>query len=46
MFSIYQVLPKMIELWGLNVGTDVEITLPRTSEQDRKIIQERAEAQR
>ena len=29
-----------------DVGTDVEITLPRTSEQDRKIIQERAEAQR
>ena len=24
MFSIYQVLPKMNELWGLNVGTDVE----------------------
>lgn len=29
-----------------DVGTDVEITLPRTSEQDRKTIQERAEAQR
>lgn len=24
-FSIYQVLPKLIELWGLNVQTDVEI---------------------
>ena len=24
MFSIYQVLPKIIELWGLNVKTDVE----------------------
>lgn len=23
-FSIYQVLPKLIELWGLNVHTDVE----------------------
>lgn len=23
-FSIYQVLPKLIELWGLNVKTDVE----------------------
>ena len=23
-FSIYQVLPKIIELWGLNVQTDVE----------------------
>ena len=23
-FSIYQVLPKIIELWGLNVRTDVE----------------------
>lgn len=23
-FSIYQVLPKLIELWGLNVQTDVE----------------------
>ena len=23
-FSIYQVLPKIIELWGLNVKTDVE----------------------
>ena len=23
-FSIYQVLPKLIELWGLNVRTDVE----------------------
>lgn len=22
-FSIYQVLPKLIELWGLNVQTDV-----------------------
>jgi len=24
MFSIYQVLPKIIELWGLNVKVDVE----------------------
>lgn len=24
-FSIYQVLPKLIELWGLNVKTDVEV---------------------
>ncbi len=24
-FSIYQVLPKLIELWGLNVRTDAEI---------------------
>ena len=23
-FSIYQILPKLIELWGLNVKTDVE----------------------
>lgn len=23
-FSIYQVLPQIIELWGLNVATDVE----------------------
>lgn len=23
-FSIYQMLPKIIELWGLNVQTDVE----------------------
>jgi hypothetical protein len=23
-FSIYQVLPKIIQLWGLNVKTDVE----------------------
>ena len=23
-FSIYQVLPKLIELWGLNVHTDVQ----------------------
>lgn len=23
-FSIYQVLPKLIELWGLNIRTDVE----------------------
>lgn len=23
-FSIYQVLPELIELWGLNVQTDVE----------------------
>lgn len=23
-FSIYQVLPKLIELWGLNIKTDVE----------------------
>ena len=28
----------------LDVGTDVEITLPRTSEQDRKMIQNKAEA--
>ena len=25
-FSIYQVLPELIELWGLNVQTDVEAT--------------------
>lgn len=24
-FSIYQILPKLIELWGLNVKTDVEV---------------------
>lgn len=24
-FSIYQVLPQLIELWGLNVQTDVEV---------------------
>ena len=24
-FSIYQVLPKLIELWGLNVKTDVAV---------------------
>lgn len=23
-FSIYQVLPELIKLWGLNVQTDVE----------------------
>ena len=23
-FSIYQILPKLIELWGLNVQTDVQ----------------------
>jgi len=23
-FSIYQILPQLIELWGLNVNTDVE----------------------
>ena len=23
-FSIYQVLPQLIELWGLNVQTDIE----------------------
>lgn len=23
-FSIYQVLPKIIELWGMNVQTDVQ----------------------
>ena len=23
-FSIYQVLPKLIELWGMNIRTDVE----------------------
>ena len=23
-FSIYQVLPKLIELWGMNIKTDVE----------------------
>ena len=25
-FSIYQVLPELIELWGLNVKTDVQAT--------------------
>lgn len=24
-FSIYRVLPQLIELWGLNVKTDVEV---------------------
>lgn len=24
-FSIYQVLPKLIQLWGLNVQTDVDV---------------------
>lgn len=23
-FSIYQVLPKLVELWGMNIKTDVE----------------------
>lgn len=31
-FSIYQVLPKIIELWGLNVQTDVQSKKLRASE--------------
>ena len=23
-FSIYQVLPKLVDLWGMNIRTDVE----------------------
>ena len=26
-FSIYQVLPSIIELWGLNVQTDIQLTI-------------------
>lgn len=31
-FSIYQVLPQLIELWGLNVKTDVESKKVRPTE--------------
>ena len=31
-FSIYQILPQLIELWGLNVQTEVEAKKPRKSE--------------
>lgn len=34
-FSIYQVLPKLIELWGLNVQTDVTAKKNRAQLTDR-----------
>ena len=39
-FSIYQVLPKIIELWGLNVQTDVESkkTSHNRSADDRTLV--------
>ncbi len=33
-FSIYQVLPQLIELWGLNVKTDVESKKVRPTERE------------
>ena len=33
-FSIYQVLPQLIELWGLNVQTDVEAKKLRPTERE------------
>ena len=33
-FSIYQVLPQLIELWGLNVKTDVEAKKLRPTERE------------
>lgn len=33
-FSIYQILPQLIELWGLNVQTEVESKKPRKSERE------------
>lgn len=39
-FSIYQILPQLIELWGLNVKTDVEAkkTSPDRASDDNTII--------
>ena len=39
-FSIYQVLPQIIELWGLNVKTEVEAkkTSPNWARNDNAII--------
>ena len=33
-FSIYQVFPQLIELWGLNVKTDVESKKVRPTERE------------
>ena len=33
-FSIYQVLPQLIELWGLNVKTEVESKKARPTERE------------
>ena len=33
-FSIYQVLPQLIELWGLNVKTDVEAKKLRQTDRE------------
>ena len=33
-FSIYQVLPQLIELWGLNVQTDVEAKKLRSTDRE------------
>ena len=39
-FSIYQILPQLIELWGLNVKTDVEAkkTSPDRASDDNTLI--------
>lgn len=39
-FSIYQVLPKLIELWGLNVRTDAEAkkTSPNRLVNDNAVV--------
>lgn len=33
-FSIYQILPELIKLWGLNVQTDVEAKKLRPTERE------------
>ena len=37
-FSIYQVLPQLIELWGLNVKTEVESKKARPTEREMMIV--------
>ena len=34
-FSIYEILPQLIELWGLNTATQVELSLIHISEPTR-----------
>ena len=44
-FSIYQVLPQLIELWGLNVKTDVEAKKLRATASDSRLKSFRLEIQ-
>ena len=41
-FSIYQILPQLIELWGLNVKTEVESKKARPTEREMMITNMRS----